>query len=85
MNSKDKTFLEKFVQKNQIIWIALEIFRLQGFPLQPGWGGTPPISQKLTKTPPIRVLPSNIDILSKKTLLSLLPIVTWNRTLKSKN
>ena len=33
----------------------MKILWLQGFPLQLGWGGVPPISQKVTKSPPIRV------------------------------
>ena len=28
---------------------------LQGFPLWAGWGSTPPINEKMTKFPPIRV------------------------------
>ena len=43
---KIKGFWRNFVEKNQVILLALKIFGLQGFPLKPGWGGTPPISQK---------------------------------------
>ena len=39
--------------------MALKILRPQGFPLQPGWGGTSLISQKVTKCPPNRVPPPN--------------------------
>ena len=38
--------------------MAMKILGLQGFSLQLGWGGTPhppPISRKVTKSPPIRV------------------------------
>ena len=37
--------------------LAFKILGLKGFPLQPGWGGAPPISQEVTKSPPIRVPP----------------------------
>ena len=35
--------------------LVFKILGLKGFPLQPGWGGAPPISQEVTKSPPIRV------------------------------
>ena len=37
--------------------LVFKILGLKGFPLQPGWGGAPPISQEVTKSPPIRVPP----------------------------
>ena len=39
--------------------MALKILGRQRFPLQPGWGGTPSINQKVTKSPPIRIPPPN--------------------------
>ena len=42
MNSKDKALLEKFLLKNQEVWLALKILGRLVFPLQPCWGGTPP-------------------------------------------
>ena len=64
------------LQKNQAIWLALKILGTQGFPLQPGWSGASSISQKVTKSLPIRVslLPLNLYI-----------IITWSWALKSKN
>ena len=48
------------LQKNQAIWLALKILGTQGFPLQPGWSGASSISQKVTKSLPIRVSPHQI-------------------------
>ena len=48
---------QPLVQKNQAIWLALKILVPQGFPLQPCWVGTPPISQTVAKSPPIIFLP----------------------------
>ena len=44
--------------------MALKILRPQGFPLQPGWGGISPISQKVTKCPPIKVSPTQFSAFS---------------------
>ena len=64
------------LQKNQAIWLALKILGTQGFPLQPGWSGASSISQKVTKSLPIRVsLPR----------LNLYIIITWSWALKSKH
>ena len=48
------------LQKNQAIWLALNILGTQGFPLKPGWSGTSSISQKVTKSLPMRVSPHQI-------------------------
>ena len=39
--------------------MALKILRPQGFPLQPGWGGISPISQKLPNVHPSKFPPPN--------------------------
>ena len=60
MNSKDNAFLDKFHAKESSNLINLENFGPQA--IWAVWGGTPPptippplISQKMTKSPPIRV------------------------------
>ena len=55
----------------------------QGFQLQLGSGGTPPISKKVTNSPPMRVPHTNIYILLMKDVLP--PIITWSWRLKSEN
>ena len=64
-----------FVQKNQAIWLALKIFGLQGFSLQPVWVSAPSISQKVTKSlltrPPFPT--------------KFLHIITWSWRSKNKN
>ena len=64
------------LQKNRAIWLALKILGTQGFPLQLGWRGASSISQKVTKSLPIRV-----SLLR----LNLYIIITWSWALKSKN
>ena len=44
--------------------MALKNLGRQSFPLQPGWGGTPSIIQKVTKSPPIRIPPSQFPTFS---------------------
>ena len=40
--------------------IGLEVLGKQGFQLQPGWRGASSISQKVTKSLPIRVSPHQV-------------------------
>ena len=61
--------------KNQGIWLVLKILGAQGFPLQPGWRGASSISQKVTKSLPIRISPQP----------DLYIIITWSWALKSEN
>ena len=80
---KDKAFLEDFCVKQLSILIDVEHFGAAGFLLHPCWCSTPPISQKVTKSPPIIVpYKTNFYILSMKALLH--PIITWRGRLKSK-
>ena len=71
MNSKDKTFLEKFFVKESSILIDLENSR--SFPSWAGLGGTCPINQKMTKSLPVGVPFTKYLHLSNKSLtLSLM-------------
>ena len=47
-------------QKNEAIWLALKILGTQSFPLPSDWSGAPSVSQKVTKSLPIRVSPHQI-------------------------
>ena len=54
MSSKFDLGLENLtVIDIKAIWLALKILGPPEFPLQPCWDGTPSISQKGTKSPPI--------------------------------
>ena len=53
INSKDKIFLEKLCVKGLSNLFVLNILGLQGSPLHLCRSGTPPISQKVTKSQPI--------------------------------
>ena len=54
MNAKDKAFLERFPIKESSILIGLENFGATVFCIIGGLG-SPPINQKMAKSPPIRV------------------------------
>ena len=67
----------KFCVKESSNLIGLKNLGLQGFSLQLGWVSAPPVSQKVTKsppTPPTSLSPPNFYI-----------IITWNWRLKNKN
>ena len=75
MNSKNKAFLEKICVEESSNLIGLENFGATGFSIIAWfWGGTPTVSQKVTKAPPIRGPPSDFYILPMKALYS--PIIT---------
>ena len=74
MNSKDKSFLEKFYVKESNNMISLENFGAGGFPLQLGWGDTPPSVKRDQISTHQSHLTKKFYILPKKTLLP--PIIT---------
>ena len=55
MNLKNKAFLEKVYVKESNNLISLENILATQFSIMCGWGGTLLISQKVNKSPPIRV------------------------------
>ena len=70
MNLNDKALLDKFRVKESSNLFGLENFEVIELSIIMAWGGTPPISQKMTKHPTIEVATSNFYILP---LMSLLP------------
>ena len=76
MNLNDKALLDKFRVKESSNLFGLENFEVIEFSIIMAWGGTPPISQKMTKYPTIEVATPNFYILP---LMSLLPpLLLWD-------